>query len=118
MAKKTKSNLSRKKVKKASSTKKFSSKVLKKSPPKKKSSLSKRKSLTAKKSSPKKKKSPQTLSAKVLKSKPAQNIDEAALNEMIRTRAYFIWEEKGRPFGFDQENWQQAEQEIKAQLGF
>lgn len=42
--------------------------------------------------------------------------NDAKLNEMIRDRAYYIWEEKGRPEGKDMEIWFQAEKEIKAKL--
>ncbi len=36
--------------------------------------------------------------------------------KMIKDRAYFIWEAKGKPAGKDKEIWLQAEKEIKAKL--
>lgn len=33
-------------------------------------------------------------------------------NQMIRDRAYFIWEERGKPQGQDFEIWSQAEKDI------
>jgi Protein of unknown function (DUF2934) len=43
-------------------------------------------------------------------------MDQANTNsereQAIRTRAYFIWVNEGRPEGKDLEHWQQAEQEI------
>lgn len=33
-------------------------------------------------------------------------------NEMIRARAYEIWEEEGRPAGRESEHWRQAEMEL------
>jgi len=33
--------------------------------------------------------------------------------EKIRQRAYFIWEERGRPQNSDMDIWLQAEQELK-----
>lgn len=52
------------------------------------------------------------------KSSPSVTVksNDAKLNEMIRDRAYYIWEEKGRPEGKDMEIWFQAEKEIKAKL--
>jgi len=35
-------------------------------------------------------------------------------NNLIRDRAYQLWEDQGRPDGRHQENWLQAEQEIRA----
>jgi len=31
---------------------------------------------------------------------------------LIRIRAYEIWEERGRPTGFDKEHWAEAEQQL------
>lgn len=38
------------------------------------------------------------------------------LGKMIKDRAYFIWEAKGKPAGKDREIWLQAEKEIKAKM--
>jgi len=35
---------------------------------------------------------------------------------MVRDRAYYIWEEKGKPFGQDQETWLLAEKDILAKV--
>ncbi len=35
------------------------------------------------------------------------------LNQMIRDRAYFLWQEAGSPHGTDQQFWYTAEQEIR-----
>ena len=35
-------------------------------------------------------------------------------NDMIRERAYYIWEEWGRPDGREQDIWSQAEKDINA----
>lgn len=43
-------------------------------------------------------------------------IDEAQLSDMIKERAYYIWEEKGKPAGLDNEIWIQAQQEICARF--
>jgi hypothetical protein len=53
-----------------------------------------------------------------LKSSPtvSGNSNDAKLNEMIRDRAYYLWEAKGRPEGKDMEIWIQAEREIRAKL--
>lgn len=50
----------------------------------------------------------------VVKAKKAQVV---LTHEMIAKRAYEIWERKGRPVGQDLENWQQAERELRAELG-
>jgi hypothetical protein len=36
--------------------------------------------------------------------------------ELIQQRAYYIWESQGRPEGKDQENWIQAEKELRREL--
>ncbi len=41
-----------------------------------------------------------------------QKADEEPLRNKILERAYFIWEEKGRPCNTELENWFQAEEEI------
>jgi hypothetical protein len=38
------------------------------------------------------------------------------LNKMISDRAYYVWEEKGKPEGKDFEIWLQAEKDIRAKL--
>ena len=43
-------------------------------------------------------------------------LDEARLEHLIRERAYFIWEAKGRKHGHDVEIWHQAKKEVLAQL--
>lgn len=37
---------------------------------------------------------------------------EAAIRHLIAERAYQLWESHGRPQGYDQIHWRQAEQEI------
>ena len=37
---------------------------------------------------------------------------KAVHHDLIKQRAYEIWEEKGRPDGHDKEHWAQAEQEL------
>ncbi|MBD3246871.1 MAG: DUF2934 domain-containing protein [Candidatus Omnitrophica bacterium] len=43
-------------------------------------------------------------------------LNEALLNQMIQERAYFIWEEKGKPAAQDVQIWSEAEREIRAQF--
>lgn len=43
-------------------------------------------------------------------------IDEAKLNHMIKERAYYIWESKGKPRGQDFNIWVQAEKEMIAKV--
>ncbi len=43
------------------------------------------------------------------------NIDQEKALQMIRERAYFVWEEKGRPEGQEWDAWFEAEKEILAQ---
>ncbi|UCC96273.1 MAG: DUF2934 domain-containing protein [Candidatus Omnitrophota bacterium] len=38
--------------------------------------------------------------------------DKATLSQMIQKRAYFIWEERGKPYGSDIDIWIQAERDI------
>ena len=38
------------------------------------------------------------------------------ISEYIRTRAYYIWEEMGKPHGQDESIWKQAEEEIASKL--
>jgi len=44
----------------------------------------------------------------------SSKINEAKLNQMIRERAYYIWEKKDKPTGQDRAIWFQAEKEIRA----
>ena len=39
-----------------------------------------------------------------------------AINEYVSTRAYYIWEELGKPQGQDGEIWKRAERDIRKQL--
>ncbi|MCK9615434.1 MAG: DUF2934 domain-containing protein [Candidatus Omnitrophica bacterium] len=48
--------------------------------------------------------------------KSASKIDEVKLNQMIRERAYYIWESKGKPKGQDQKIWLQAEKEVLSRV--
>ena len=52
--------------------------------------------------------------SKVTTSRSFPKVDEAKLQQMIRDRAYYIWEKKGKPAGRDWENWFQAEKQIRA----
>ncbi len=56
-------------------------------------------------------------SAKTTASKKGQKtkITAEQLNEYIQTRAYYVWEEWGRPQGKEKEIWEQATKDIKAQ---
>jgi hypothetical protein len=38
--------------------------------------------------------------------------DNLVTNDMIRTAAYFLWEEAGRPIGRDLEFWTKAEEKL------
>jgi hypothetical protein len=46
----------------------------------------------------------------------ASKVDEGKLNQMIKERAYYIWESKGKPRGQDQKIWLQAEKEVLAKV--
>ena len=37
---------------------------------------------------------------------------KAVHEDLIRVRAYEIWESQGRPLGFDRQHWEQAEREL------
>ena len=50
------------------------------------------------------------------KGRPACKVDEGQLNRMIQDRAYYIWEEWGRPGGKDSEIWVQAEKEMRRKV--
>ncbi|MFZ5676370.1 MAG: DUF2934 domain-containing protein [Pseudomonadota bacterium] len=39
---------------------------------------------------------------------------DTSKTEMIRQRAYAIWESEGKPIGRDQEHWERASREIEA----
>jgi hypothetical protein len=43
-----------------------------------------------------------------------KKLDEGKLDAMIKERAYYLWEEKGKPQGCDMEIWIQAKKEIMA----
>jgi hypothetical protein len=49
-------------------------------------------------------------------SKTENPIGEDALRQIIAERAYELWEEHGRPSGYDLIHWRQAEQEILASI--
>src|SRR5580700_3088127 len=40
----------------------------------------------------------------------------AGFDEMVRTRAYALWESEGRPLGRDAEHWLQSEEEARREL--
>lgn len=42
-----------------------------------------------------------------------KQVSADSLNKMIQDRAYFIWEEKGKPQDQDFEIWSQAEKDIQ-----
>jgi hypothetical protein len=46
----------------------------------------------------------------------SRQADEERLNQMVRERAYYLWEEKGKPQGQDTEIWLQAKKEIITKL--
>jgi len=52
--------------------------------------------------------------SKVTTSRSFPKVDEVKLQQIIRERAYYIWEKKGKPSGKDWENWLQAEKQIRA----
>ncbi|MCK5241847.1 DUF2934 domain-containing protein [bacterium] len=51
-----------------------------------------------------------------IKREVTTKLDEAGLDNLIRERAYFIWETEGRLHGDDVEIWLRAKKEILAQL--
>ena len=59
-------------------------------------------------------------SAKTSKKKPAKTlrkrIDSAQVNHMVQERAYYVWEEWGRPGNREQDIWCQAEKDIEVML--
>jgi hypothetical protein len=40
----------------------------------------------------------------------------AGFDEMVRNRAYALWEREGRPLGRDAEHWLQSEEEARREL--
>jgi hypothetical protein len=52
--------------------------------------------------------------AKAVPSVPALEIT----SDQIARRAYFIWEQQGRPAGKEREHWMLAEQQLKAEQSF
>jgi hypothetical protein len=44
-------------------------------------------------------------------------VNNEAINKLIAIRAYEIWENQGRPHGYDLLNWQEAKQEILSCIG-
>lgn len=46
----------------------------------------------------------------------ASKVDEVKLNQMIKEKAYYIWESKGKPKGQEQKIWLQAEKEVLAKV--
>lgn len=63
-----------------------------------------------------KKKVEKKFSRRTAKSSECRCLDEGKLNQMIRERAYYIWEEKGKPEGSDCDIWFQAEKDIRAKV--
>lgn len=47
-----------------------------------------------------------------------RHISEEKLNQLIRERAYSLWEEQGRPDGQDFNNWVRAEKEVKSKVNY
>ncbi|MBU0694239.1 MAG: DUF2934 domain-containing protein [Candidatus Omnitrophica bacterium] len=45
-----------------------------------------------------------------------RKLDEVKLNQMIKDRAYYIWEKKGKPQNQDSDIWYQAEKDIRAKV--
>ncbi|MCX5704465.1 MAG: DUF2934 domain-containing protein [Candidatus Omnitrophica bacterium] len=52
--------------------------------------------------------------SKVTASWSFSKVNEEKLQQMIKGKAYHIWERKGKPSGKDWENWLQAEKQIRA----
>lgn len=44
------------------------------------------------------------------------SISDEALHHLIAVRAYELWENHGRPHGYELLNWRQAEQEILSSI--
>lgn len=53
---------------------------------------------------------------KTSKKSKETSLSSEQLSEYIRTRAYYVWEEWGKPEGQDAQIWEQAEKDIKAQF--
>jgi Protein of unknown function (DUF2934) len=47
---------------------------------------------------------------------PCQQPSEAQIRRLIAVRAYELWENQGRPRGYDVINWRQAEQDVMSAL--
>lgn len=45
-----------------------------------------------------------------------KTLDFGKLSEYAKTRAYYIWEEMGKPEGKDAEIWTQAEKDVRKQF--
>lgn len=52
----------------------------------------------------------------VSKGSKGVSLNTEKINEFIRMRAYYIWEDMGKPQGKDVEIWDKAEKEILSQL--
>ena len=52
--------------------------------------------------------------SKVTTSRSFPKVDEVKMQQMIRERASYIWEKKGKPAGQDLTIWLQAEKQIRA----
>ena len=61
-----------------------------------------------------KKKTSGKFQEKVVKGKSSSRISQEQLEQFIRERAYYIWEEWGKPEGRDFDIWTQADREIRA----
>ncbi len=72
-----------------------------------------KKKTTAKKAAAKKTTKKKTTKKKTKKSAKAFVITD----EMIAKRAYVVWESKGKPFGQDEANWNEAKYQLQAELG-
>ena len=53
---------------------------------------------------------------KTVEQSEKKNIDKSLTTQMVQDRAYYIWEEKGKHFGQDQEIWIQAEKEMTVKI--
>lgn len=54
--------------------------------------------------------------SKISTSGSSPKADEAKLHQMIRERAHYIWERKGKPTGQDLAIWLKAEKEIRVRF--
>ena len=46
----------------------------------------------------------------------SETMTTAGLDEIVRARAYALWESEGRPFGRDTEHWRMCEEEARKEL--